>query len=89
MVGLSLTAAKQPNSLSATTKLAEVSFKMHHHQNKENPQSDRGQLELVTFKHAFSMYKLLITVQAVLAHSHSTGFPMGNLDFSPQLSWGV
>lgn len=89
MIGLSLTAAKQTDSLSANTKLAEVFFKMHHHQKKANPRSDRGQLEFVTFKNTCSMYKVIFTVQAVLACSHWISFLIGNLDFFPQLSWGV
>lgn len=89
MVGLCLTAAKRTDCLSATTKLAEVFFKMYHHQNKANPQSGKGQLEFVTFKNTFSMYKLIFTVQAVLARSHWISFLIGNLDFFPQLSWGV
>ena len=89
MAGLSLTAAKQTDSLSAAIKLAEVFFKMHQHQNKANPQSDRGQLEFVTFKNTFSMYELIFTVQAVLARSYWISFLIGNLAFFPQLSRGV
>lgn len=86
--GLSLTAAKQSECLSATKEF-EVFSKMRHHQNKANPQNDRGQLEFVTFNRTLSLYKLLFTVQAALARSHWISFLIGDLEFFPQLSWGV